>query len=290
LTLWLQFLACVLIWGSTWIAIRYQLGTVPPEWSIVYRFGLASLLTIAVILAQRIRPSATVKQHFMLMIYGLFQFSLNFIFVYHAEKTVPSGMMAVIFGLMVIMNPALARLLMNAPMTSATLAGGLVSVLGVILMFLPQITHFSLDDASVQGLALAFVGVVAACFGNMCAAQPLLKKLPVMTTNLWGMAYGTSFTALYAILFVGPPVFDTRLEYVGGLAFLAIFGSVIAFTFYVNIIRSAGMTVAAYTSVLIPIVALIWSTLDGEFHWQTLTVAGVILALAGLLIAVRRRA
>ncbi len=289
MNIWLQFLGCVLIWGSTWIAIRYQLGTVPPEWSIVYRFSLAALITAIVIVSQRIRPSASLKQHLLLLGYGLFQFCLNFIFVYHAEKTVPSGMMAIIFGLMVITNPVLARLFMAIPMTALTLLGGLVSVVGVALMFLPQIREFSLADAQVRGLGLAFVGVLAASVGNIFSAQPDLKKLPVLTTNLWGMAYGASLTALYASVHVGAPVFDGRWEYIAGLAFLAVFGSVVAFTFYVTIIRKLGLAVAAYTSVLIPIVALIWSTLDGEFHWQVLTLLGVGLALAGLLIAVRRR-
>jgi drug/metabolite transporter (DMT)-like permease len=288
--IWLQFLSCVLIWGTTWIAIRYQLGTVAPEWSIAYRFGLAVIGMFVIVVVQRVKPSATLKQHLLLMFYGLFQFCLNFVFVYHAEKTVPSGMMAVVFGLMVILNPLFARTIMGTQIRSTTVIGGCISVLGVALMFLPQISNFSLADTGVRGLALAVLGVLAACAGNVCAAQPSLKKLSTLTTNLWGMAYGTSFTALYAIAMVGPPTFDYRLEYIGGLAFLALFGSVIAFTFYVNIIRTLGLSVAAYTSVLIPIVALVWSTLDGEFHWQGLTVAGVLLALFGLLVAVRKRA
>jgi drug/metabolite transporter (DMT)-like permease len=290
LNIWLQFLGCVLIWGSTWIAIRYQLGVVPPEWSIVYRFGLATLCMIVIVIVQRTKPSATLKQHGMLMLYGLFQFCLNFIFVYHAEKTVPSGMMAVIFGLMVIVNPILARIFMNTKMTVAMMIGGLLSVAGVVLMFLPDVREVSFHDSRVRGIALAFIGVVAACFGNLCAAQPSLKRLPIMTTNLWGMAYGSSFTAMYASVWVGAPVFDMNIHYIGGLAFLALIGSVVSFTFYVNIIRTLGLSVAAYTSVLIPIVALGWSTLDGEFHWQVVTVAGVVLALAGLLIAIRKKA
>jgi drug/metabolite transporter (DMT)-like permease len=289
-TIWLQFIGCVLIWGTTWIAIRYQLGAVPPEWSIVYRFGLATLCMVMIIIARRIKLAATPRQHAMLMLYGLFQFSLNFLFVYHAEKTVPSGMMAVIFGLMVIINPVLARLFMNVRLSAGTVVGGFVSVAGVVLMFLPQVQAFSLHDSSVRALGLAFTGVVAACFGNLCSAQQSLKRLPVMTTNLWGMAYGTSFTAVYASIFAGAPVFDPDIHYVGALLFLALLGSVVTFTFYVNIIRSLGLAVAAYTSVLIPVVALGWSTLDGEFHWQALTVAGVALALIGLLIAVRKKA
>lgn len=290
MTIWLQFLACVLIWGSTWIAIRYQLGVVPPEWSIVYRFGLATLCLMVIVIIRRIKPSATLRQHGMLMLYGLFQFSLNFVFVYHAEKTVPSGMMAVIFGLMVIVNPILAWIFMKTRLTAAMMIGGFVSLLGVVLMFLPELQDVSLQDGRLRGLGLAFIGVVAACFGNLCAAQPSLKRLPVMTTNVWGMAYGTSFTALYASIIVGAPVLDTDIRYVGGLLFLALIGSVVTFTFYVNIIRTLGLSVAAYTSVLIPVVALVWSTLDGEFHWQALTIAGVVLALAGLLIAIRKRA
>lgn len=290
MSIWLQFLSCVLIWGSTWIAIRYQLGMVPPEWSIVYRFTLAALITAIYLSLKRIRPAATGRQHVLLMLYGLFQFCLNFIFVYHAEKTVPSGMMAIIFGLMVITNPLLAYLFMRARLTTLTLVGGLISVAGVALMFLPQIRDFSLASAELRGLGLAFVGVLAASVGNIFSAQPGLKKLSVMTTNLWGMAYGASFTALYASVWVGAPVLDLRWEYLAGLAFLAVFGSVIAFTFYVTIIRTLGLNVAAYTSVLIPVVALVWSTLDGEFHWQLLTVAGVALALTGLLIALRKRA
>ncbi len=289
MTIWLQFLGCVLIWGSTWIAIRYQLGHVPPEWSIVYRFALAALIMAALVIGQKIKAAASWRQHGLLMLYGLFQFCLNFVFVYRAEMIIPSGMMAVIFGLMVIFNPLLARLVMGTTLSRATLIGGIVSVIGVSLMFLPQIRSFSLADSGVRGIGTALLGVLAACCGNLCAAQPGLKKLPNMTTNLWGMAYGASFTAMYASLFAGPPAFDFDIKYIGGLLFLSVFGSVTAFTFYVNIIRARGIAVAAYTSVLIPIVALLWSALDGEFHWQWLTIAGIALALTGLLIAVQRR-
>ncbi len=290
MNIWLQFFACVLIWGSTWIAIKYQIGDVPTEWSVTYRFFLAALVLAMITIYQKIRPSVSLKQHVLLIGYGFFQFCLNFQFVYEAEKTVPSGLMAILFALMVISNPILARMIFGTRISAATWIGGVLGVIGVMFMFESQIKSFSWQDAGLRGLLFGVAGVLSASIGNIFIAAPELKKLPSMTTNLWAMAYGASMSAIFASINAGPPRFSFEPLYLGGLLFMVIFGSVLAFNFYVNIVRARGLTFAAYAGVLIPIVALTWSWAINEFEWSYFTFIGIILALAGLLIALRRQA
>jgi drug/metabolite transporter (DMT)-like permease len=290
MTIWLQFFACVLIWGSTWIAIKYQIGDVPTEWSVTYRFFLAALVLAVITIYRKLKPAVSWKQQILLMGYGFFQFCLNFQFVYEAEKTVPSGLMAILFALMVITNPIFGRFIFGTRITTATLIGGLLGVIGVAFMFESQVKSFSLEDAGLRGLIFGLLGVISASIGNIFIAAPELKKLPPMTTNLWAMAYGASTSAIFASINAGPPTFSFAPLYLGGLVFMVLFGSVVAFSFYVNIIRTRGLTFAAYTGVLIPIVALTWSWGINEFEWSYFTFLGIALALAGLLIALRPKA
>jgi drug/metabolite transporter (DMT)-like permease len=287
MTVWLQFLGCVLIWGSTWIAIKYQIGDVPTQWSVAYRFILAAIILAGVVIVRKLRPSVSLKQNILLIGYGLFQFCLNFQFVYAAEKTVPSGLMAILFALMVITNPVFSRFIFGSRISTATFIGGAVSVLGVALMFESQIISFSWADAGVHGLIIGLLGVLSASIGNIFAAAPELRKLPPMTTNLWAMAYGASASAIYASIAAGPPSFSIAPLYLAGLAFTTLFGSVLGFSFYLNIIRAKGLTVAAYVGVCVPIIALAWSWAINEFQWSYFTFLGIALALAGLLIALK---
>jgi drug/metabolite transporter (DMT)-like permease len=290
MSLLLQFCLCVLIWGSTWLVITTQLEAVPPAWSIAYRFALAALLmhmmTFVTPQKSRIQPG----QHLFLAGFGLCQFCINFLFVYEAERHVPSGLVAAAFALMVVANPILAGLILGQRQVRLVWVGGLVATLGVFLLFLDDFTRLEGTSASLLGLALAITGTVFASLGNVFPASRRAKHLSVFAMNSWGMTYGALGAACYAALTVGSPVFTHDLVFWGGLAYLAVFGSIIAFTCYLNVIKGWGMTRAGYSSVLIPIVALGLSSLFEGYRWTADAFVGAGLVVAGTIIALRGRA
>jgi drug/metabolite transporter (DMT)-like permease len=103
----------------------------------------------------------------------------------------------------------------------------------------------------------------------------------------WGMFYGTIANAVFALAVFGPPVVEYRLGYLAGVVYLGLFASALAFTFYFGILREVGPGRAAYSSLLVPIIAMAFSTVFEDYGWSTLAVVGGLLALLGLFIALK---
>lgn len=286
---WLAFSTIVLIWGSTWLAITTQIVDVPAAWSVTYRYIIAASVLWIICIAKREQLKVTPGQHVFLVALGLFQFSINYLFVYEAEKYIASGLVAVAFAMMVVTNPILARIVYKQKLTRSLLIGAAMGVAGIGLLFSSQITDFDWHNQGVKGLALCFAGLLAASTGNLFPASQTLRKISIYTMNAWAMAYGAAATAIYAIFMVGPPVVSHEPSYLGGLVYLAIPGSVIAFHLYYQTIRAWGVSKAAYSSVLIPVVALALSTLFEGYKWGIPEIAGAVLAIAGTVVAVASR-
>lgn len=286
---WLQFASLVFIWGTTWLAIKLQLAQVPFAWSVVYRFFGASLILLFIARTTATRLQTTRVQQYRIAAFGLFQFFGNFIFVYAAEQLVASGLMAIVMALLVFFNPLLGRITYGTRVRPLMLMGGLLAVGGVALMFSHEIRNFSLADSGTRGLLLALCGMLSASIATTIISSPALGGLPSMSVTFWGMLYGVAAASLYALFSVGPPQFSYTPHYVLPLLFLILFGSVIAFSFYVNVLRRLGVARASYVSVLVPIIALSWSTAIEHFQWTLLTISGALLAISGTLIAIRGR-
>ena len=286
---WLAFSTIVLIWGSTWLAITTQIVDVPGAWSVTYRYVIAAAVLWVICIAKREHLRATPGQHVFLVGLGLFQFCINYLFVYEAEKYIASGLVAVAFAMMVVTNPILARIVYGQKFTRSLLLGAALGVAGIGLLFSNQITSFDWHSQGMKGLMLCFAGLFAASIGNLFPASQTLRKLSIYSMNAWAMAYGAAATAMYAVTYVGPPVLSHEPSYLGGLLYLAIPGSVIAFHLYYQTIRAWGVSKAAYSSVLIPVVALALSTLFEGYKWGIPEVAGAALAIAGTVVAVSSR-
>lgn len=284
---WLQFVSLVLIWGTTWLAIKLQLTQVPFAWSVVYRFAGASAVLVLVAELSGTSLRITFPQHRRIAAFGLFQFFGNFIFVYAAERLISSGLMAIVMALLVFFNPFFGWVAYRTPLRPLMLAGGVLAVIGVALMFSHEIKNFSLADNGTRGLLLALSGMLSASIATTIVTASSLRGLPAMTVTVWGMFYGTLASSLFAGLTAGPPTFSLSLHYILPLLFLILFGSVVAFSFYVNVMRKLGVARAAYVSVLVPVIALSWSTALEHFQWTWLAISGALLAMGGTLIAVR---
>jgi drug/metabolite transporter (DMT)-like permease len=279
------FLIASAVWGSTWLAIKFQLGVVAPEWSVAYRFALAAIVLALWCAASGRSLRFTTRDHLWLALLGATLFGFNYIGVYLAEQYVTSGLVAVIFALIVFMNPIGMRLAFGTTLSARMLIAGAVGVIGVALLFLPEIEQASRGGAVAWGIVLALVSTAIASGGNIVAMRNNAAGLPVLPATAWGMAYGAAIAALSAALQGIPPRFDAGMPYLLSLAYLAVFGSVVAFGAYLTLLKRVGGGPAAFTGVAIPVIAMLLSTLFEGYRWTAVAALGVVLAVAGNVIA-----
>lgn len=278
----------VFSWGFSWIAVKAQLGFVPPEVSVLWRFVLAAAVMWLVIGWRRLPWRFDLATHLRFALLGLFLFSMNFALFYHGAKALPSGLMAVVFSLASVMNMLLGALLLRQPIEGRVALAGVMGFSGVGLMFLPEL---GMAQAGVGlGLGLCAAGTLVFCFGNLVSSRLQARGVPVMSANAWGMVYGSALLLAWCELRGLPLVIEPTRPYLGGLAFLAVFASVVAFTSYLTLLGRIGAARAGYVTVLFPIVALAVSTLVEGYVWTISAVVGAALAFAGNVLILRRPA
>jgi drug/metabolite transporter (DMT)-like permease len=286
----LPFALITLIWGSTWIVIVDQLGPVPPTWSVTYRFVIAAAAMFAYARWNGESLRIGREGHLLAFLFGIPQFFLNYNLVYAAELYVTSGLVAVVFALLLVPNSALARLFLKQRTTPGFLVGSGVALAGVALLFLQELRASGGRPGDVLiGIGLTVLAVLAASVANVMQAAERLRRWPMAAMLAWGMFYGVLADIVCAWILFGPPVVESRPGYWLGLLYLGLFASALAFTFYFKLVRVMGPARSAYSSVLIPILAMGLSTLFEGYRWTALAAAGGVLALAGLVIALRSR-
>jgi drug/metabolite transporter (DMT)-like permease len=278
-----------LIWGSTWLAITFQLGIVAPEASIVYRFTLAALLLFVYAAARRLPMRFTLRQHGFIALQGAFLFSLNYILVYLAEQQLTSGLVAIVFSMLILSNILLGAIILRNPIRPRVALGGVIGVAGLTLVFWPELAGFAEGGGWRLGLLLSVAGVLSASIGNIVSARNQRAGLPVVQTNAYGMAYGALATLAIALLRGVEFAFNPSAGYVLSLVYLAVFGSVIAFGTYLTLIGRMGVDRAAYIGVIFPLVALVLSALFEGLSLTPLALFGVALVAGGNVLVLSRR-
>ncbi|MEL7297663.1 MAG: DMT family transporter [Pseudomonadota bacterium] len=285
----LIYAATVLIWGSTWIMIKFQLGIVPAQVSLVYRFALAAIALVIFAVWQRRRLRVPRRYWPMVATQGFFMFSANYYFVYEGTAFITSGLVAVLFTALVLMNAINERIFFGTPISTTGLVAGCAAIGGIGLMFWPEIQALSMADDTLKGIALVLCGALMGSFGNMAAIRNTRDKLPVVAVNALGMAFGGACSLILALINREPFVVDWSFSYVGSLLFLAIPGTAIAFGLYLTLLDRLGGTKAAYCSVMLPVVALILSTLFEGYEWSLLAFTGLVIAIAGNALALAEK-
>jgi drug/metabolite transporter (DMT)-like permease len=283
------YVLTTLIWGSTWLAITFQLGVVAPEASIVYRFGLAALFLMGYTLLRRLPMRYSLRDHAFIALQGVFLFCLNYITVYLAEQRLASGLVAIVFATLTLCNVVLAAVFLRSPIKPRVVLGGLVGVAGLTLVFWRELTGLSLAGEWRLGLGLSLVGVLSASIGNIVAARNQRAKLPVVQTNAYGMAYGALATFVIALLRGVPFTFDATAGYIASLLYLALFGSVVAFGAYLTLVGRIGVERAGYVAVIFPLVALALSWVFEGLELKVMVMLGVLLVAGGNVLVLSRR-
>ncbi len=286
----IPFAIVTLIWGSTWIVIKGQLGIVPPSWSVAYRFLLAGLVMLGVALFTRAPLRIGREGQMFALLFGFAQFVLNFNFVYRAELFVTSGLVAVVFALLFLPNAILSGLFLGSRVTGRFVAGSAIAVTGIALLFLQELRiDPNAQMATLTGIGFTLMGVMSASVANVMQATERARALPMASMLGWGMIWGGSIDAAFAWGTVGPPVVEWTPTYLLGVAYLGIMASAVAFSLYFRTIRDIGAAKAAYSSVLIPVIAMAFSTVFEDYRWSLLAAGGSALALAGMAVALSAR-
>ena len=279
----------VLIWGSTWLAVEFQIGEVAAEVSIFYRYAIAALVIFLWSLTKKQNLKFGLRTHAVFVSLGLLLFCLNYICVYVGQSYITSALMAIVFSTVSWMNIFNARLFFGTRSGPRVLIGAFLGVVGLCFMFWPSISELSLSDATVLGALFGLVGSYFASLGNMISQATQKRKLPVMQTNAWSMLYGAVFTGLISLTRGQSFAIDWSFSYISSLLYLSIFGSVIAFWAYLTLLGRIGANKAGYATIAFPVIAIILSVIYEDLKITMPLLVGVALVLLGNLFVMKRK-
>jgi drug/metabolite transporter (DMT)-like permease len=283
------YVVTVLVWGTTWIAIEFQIGDVAPEVSVFYRYLFATVLLFSWcrIQGRQLRFGARAHGRFILL--GLLLFSVNYIVTYHAQLYITSALTAIVFSTMLWMNIINSRLFFGKRIDRGTITGSILGIIGIMFLFWPEVEKLSLADATIYGAGLAFLGALIASLGNMVSQGAQKEGLPIVQSNAWGMFYGAILTGAIAFGQGQEFYFDWSAEYAISLVYLTIFGSIIGFGSYLTLLGRIGADKAGYAMVMFPVVAIVVSIFFGEVSLNGQIIVGVSFVLLGNVLTLRSR-
>ncbi len=278
----LLYIATVLIWGSTWYAIDFQLGVVDPSVSLAYRYAIAAGIAFLWCFARRLPLRFDRRTHGFFALLGIFLFGLNYLSAYVAQFYITSALNAIGFSSMIWINIINARLFFGRRATRQVYFGSILGIAGILIIFLPQVQSLSFSDRILVGMFFSLLGTLFASFGNIVSQRMQSeRRIPVMQANAWGMLYGAILNGALAAMQGKDFVFDPAPAYGISLLYLAVVGSVIAFACYLTLLGRIGLERAGYASVMIPVVALAFSVALEGLAVSNNLVIGLILAVTG---------
>jgi len=282
------YLITVLIWGSTWIAINYQLGEVALEASITYRFALAAIILFLFAKIKQLPLRFSLKQHGLFAAFGICLFGMNYLLLYSAQQHINSALACITFSTLMIMNIVNARMFYKTKITTQVYFGGAFGLFGIVTLFWPQLTDVALGTATLLGLGMCLLGTFSASIGNMLSIKNQKNNVPIVQANAWGMLYGAIFTGLVLVLQGKQFSFSFEIAYLSSLVYLSLFGSVIAFGSYLTLMTRIGAHKTSYANILFPGVAVLISTFFEGFSWSEYTIIGLSFILLGNLVVLTK--
>jgi drug/metabolite transporter (DMT)-like permease len=283
----LYFIIPCFIWGSTWFAIKFQLGHVDPLVSVVYRFLIAGLLLMAFSAIRKLNLRFTLREHLLMILQGMILFGFNYWLVYLAETNLTSGIVAIIFSFSIFTNIFFNYLLLKGKIRREVMAGAILGIAGTFLIFNHELKNSEQISIGYEALMFCFGSIVLASLGNILSKYNQTRKLPVIQSNAFGMTYGSLAMMIMVPLSGRSFSFEATLPYFASLLYLSLFGSIIAFTLYLKLVGDIGPDRAGYTTLVAPVIALVISSFFENYHWGVVAICGVLLLFAGNILALK---
>lgn len=284
----LLYSAVVLIWGTTWIAITMQQGSVPVTQSIFYRFVIATLTMLIILLVSRRLRRIAIRDHLFCVIQGICVFGFNFYCFYQAAAYISSGLESVIFSMAVLFNAVNGLIFFRQRLNPNFIPASILGLTGIVALFWHDLMATQLQPELLKGIGLSLLGTYGFSLGNMISSRHQRRGLDVLSTNTYAMSYGAILMGVLAWAQHGSFTLELSTRYLGALFYLAIFGSAIAFALYFSLVGRIGANAAAYSTLLFPLVALTLSTFYEGYQWHTNAVFGLLLILLGNLVMFSR--
>ena len=283
------FIIPALIWGSTWLVIKFQLGMVDPMMSVGYRFLLAGLILLGFCKYKGYNLKFSFSEHLLITLQGFLLFSTNYWLVYLAELSLTSGLVAVGFSTLIFFNILFAALFLGQKVSLWVIMGAVIGLLGTGIIFKPELETFSLSDEAFKGMVFCMLGVLLASLGNVASAYNQKKEIPVIQANGYGMFYGAIYMLLLGVFSGKEFLFDWSTPYVISIIYLTIFGSIVAFGSYLTLIGNIGAGKAAYAILTIPVVAIFLSVIFEGYQLTSYSAVGIFMIIGGNLMALKKK-
>jgi len=283
------FIIPSLIWGSTWLIIKFQLGIVDPMVSVFYRFLLAALLMLGFCSLKGLNLKYSLREHGLMLILGNLLFGINYWLVYVAELTLTSGLVAIVFSTIIFLNIFNGAIFLGLKIRKYVVVSAIMGFSGVGLIFRNELLDFNLSNESLLAFGIALISAFIASLGNIVSSYIQRKKIPVIQSNGFGMLYGSATMFILALIFSKPFNFDFSFPYVASLLYLVVFGSIVAFWSYLTLLGKIGPDKAGYAALVIPVIALVLSTVFEGYRWNIYALTGVILILSGNSLILRKK-
>ncbi len=284
---YILFAIPVLIWGSTWYVIKFQLGMVDPLLSVAYRFMLAGILLTTFCFATGRKMKFSTKEHALILLLGLSLFGINYWFVYEAETALTSGVVAVIFSLIIVFNIIFNAILLKGKIKPDVIIAAILGIIGTIFLFKNELSSFTLKGKDAFVFLLCLGGIISASLGNILSAYKQKKQIPVLQANAFGMLYGGISMFIIVLILKKPIVFDSSVKYIMSLIYLAAFGSIVAFSTYLKLLGEIGPDRSVYIAIITPAIAIVISTIFEGYSWDIFAVLGILLLFSGNFLALR---
>ncbi len=275
------YLLTVGIWGTTWLAIKFQLGEVSPEVSVFYRFTLAATLMLIYCGVKRLNLRFSLREHLFLGLLGISMFSIHVILIYKASVYLVSGLVSVIFSLVNIFNIVNSYLFFRSRVDKKVVVGAFLGFMGIILFFWKDLINLSLENEILLGAGLALAGALVFSLGNMLSKQNQKNKMDLIPSTAVAMSYGAVIMFVYTLVVGHPYILPTGVAYWSSLAYLVVLGSIVGFLCYLYLISKIGPERAGYITVLFPVVALMISFIAENYQLDASGLVGFGCILAG---------
>ena len=282
------FISTLLCWGPTWYVIKFQLGIVDPMVSVFYRFFLASIIILFFCKFKNFRIQFSFKEHFLIAVLGILLFNINYVIFYLSTQYLISGFVALCFSSILFMN-IINNIIFHRNLPSImTILGGAIGTLGLIFIFYEEISNFTLSSTTSFGIFLGIIATYFASLDNLVSAYTSKIKLPVVPVTGYGMLYGSISLFIYLLVIDTPFQFDFSLSYNLSLIYLSVFGSVFGFSLYLTLIEKIGSNDAAYVAIIMPLIALLVSTIFENLLWNLNLIIGAVMIILGNILILKK--
>jgi drug/metabolite transporter (DMT)-like permease len=286
---YILFLITLFCWSPTWYLIKFQLGYVDPLVSVFYRFLIAAIIIFIYLVIKNKNLKFSINHHFWFLFFGTCLYSINYVFFYLSNTYLISAFPAIVFSTVVIMNILGEKFYFNKKPSLKTLIGAIIGMIGIIIIFNEEIFNFSLSEGTHIGLFLALIGTFCASTGNMVHQRNLNNNFPPIQTIAYAMLYGSLVTLFVTKIRGAELLFENSVSYISSLLYLAIFGSIFAFISYLKLLEKVGPGRAGYVGVVMPVLALIISTIFEKLEWQTDLIIGLPILIVGAVLVINQK-